>query len=100
MAEVLNKPLTAKIKNQVLKQMAVSNAEATQRMTSLVNAAIDNDFFLHDFYAAGKAEKFIKQVSEQKFKAWIKKSLSEKNFYITGIVPTADATPCTDYKPL
>ncbi|MES2615461.1 MAG: pitrilysin family protein [Bdellovibrionota bacterium] len=97
-ATVLNTPVTNKIKNQVLKQMAVSNADATERMTSLVNVAIDNDFFLRDFHAAGKAEDILKNLNEKKFKEWMKKNLNEKNFYMTGIVPTGATTPCSEYK--
>lgn len=96
--EVLNKPVTTKIKNQVIKQMAVSNAESAELMTSLVNTVIDNTFFLHNFKAAGKGEEMIKRLDDKKFKSWIKTNLNEKNFYVTGIVPTGDATPCTNFK--
>lgn len=95
--EIMNTPITNKIKNQVLKQIAVSNADASERMTSLVNTVIDNTFFLHDFYAAGKIEQTIKQANEQKFKAWLKKYLNEKNYYVTGIEPTGSAPLCTEY---
>ncbi len=93
---VLNKPVTNKIKNQVLKQLAVSDAENAERMTSLVNSVIDNEFFLHDFYAAGKMEQIVKNINSQKFKSWVKKNLNNNNFYVTGVVPTDTAVmPCS-----
>lgn len=98
--EVLNKPVSDRIKNQVLNQMAVANAEASEKMTNLVMTLLENVYFQNDFNYAGKEENLIQNLNEKKFKDWIRTALNEKGFYITGIVPTGEETPCVSYKPL
>ncbi len=97
---VMNQPLTQKVKDQVLKQLAVSNAESTEKLTELVNSVIDNIYFLKDFHAAGKMEKIVNKTTDKEFHNWLKKYLNNKNFFIKGIEPASSSIiPCSDYKP-
>ena len=95
--EVLNKPISEKIRRQILKQLAVSNAETAEKMTSLVSTVLDNTFFLNDFNAAGQAENIIKTVTNESFKHWVKENLSSNKFYITGVVTPDEAPSCTNF---
>ena len=96
--DILNKPLTSKIKNQILKQMQVSDADASERMTSLVQTVIDNDFFLKNINAPTEMLKLVQQMNETKLKKWIKNTFQEKGFYTKGIVPpNANVTPCEQF---
>ncbi len=94
--EVLKKPITEKIRRQILKQLAVSNAEIAERMTGLVNTILDNTFFLKDFNASGQAEKIVKTATTENFRRWVKENLSANKFYITGIVSPGEAPSCPD----
>ena len=95
--EVLNKPINEKIKRQILKQLAVSNAETAERMTGLVNTILDNTFFLNDFNSSGQAEKIVKTISTENFRHWVKENLASNKFYITGVVTPNEAPSCTDF---
>ncbi|APJ03461.1 M16 family metallopeptidase [Silvanigrella aquatica] len=94
--EVFKKPITDKIRRQILKQLAVSNAETAEKMTGLVNTILDNTFFLNDFNASGQAEKIVKSVTTENFRQWLKESLNGNKFYVTGIVPPGEAPSCSD----
>lgn len=95
--EVLKKPISEKIKRQIIKQFAVSNAETAERMTGLANTILDNTFFLNDFNASGKAEKIVKSATTENFGQWVKENLSQQKFYITGVVTPGDAPSCTEF---
>lgn len=94
--EVLKKPITEKIRRQILKQLAVSNAETSEKMTGLVNTILDNTFFLNDFNASGKAEKIVKTATTENFRQWVKENLSLNKSFITGIVTPGEAPSCQD----
>ncbi len=95
--EVLNKPISDKIRRQILKQLAVSNAETAEKMTGLVNTILDNTFFLNDFNSAGQAEKIVKSITNESFRQWVKENLGLNKFYITGVVTPDEAPNCNDF---
>lgn len=95
--EVFQKPLTTKIKKQILKQLAVNNAETAERMTALTNTILDNTFFLKNFNAVGAAEKIAEAATTESLRQWIKENLGKHNYYITGIVPQEEAISCQDF---
>nr|BFD32553.1 pitrilysin family protein [Pigmentibacter ruber] len=94
--EVLNKPISEKIKKQILKQLAVSNAETAEKMTNLVNTIFEDVFFLKSMNTASQIEKLVKSSSTSEFRKWVTENLSNKNNYVTGIVPTGKAESCQD----
>ncbi|WGL59497.1 pitrilysin family protein [Pigmentibacter sp. JX0631] len=94
--EVLNKPISEKIKKQILKQLAVSNAETAEKMTNLVNTIFEDVFFLKNINSTSQIEKLVKSASTTEFRKWVTVNLANKNNYITGIVPTGKAESCQD----
>ncbi|KAB8032196.1 M16 family metallopeptidase [Fluviispira multicolorata] len=94
--EVLNKPVSEKIKRQILKQLAVSNADTAERMTALTNTVLDNYFFLKDFNASGQAEKIIQSITTENLRQWVHENISPQKYYITGIVTPNEAHSCAD----
>ncbi|WP_186643614.1 M16 family metallopeptidase [Fluviispira vulneris] len=94
--EVLNKPISEKIRRQILKQLAVSNADTAERMTALTNTVLDNTFFLNDFNASGQAEKIVKSITTENLRQWIHENISPQKYYLTGIVTPQEAPTCSD----
>lgn len=94
--EVLKKSITDKIRRQILKQLAVSNAETAEKMTGLANTILDNTFFLNDFNASGQAEKIVKTATTENFRQWVKENLNANKYFITGVVTPGEAPSCPD----
>jgi zinc protease len=92
--QVSKKNISEKIKNQVIKQLRVDDAQTAERMTTLANSILENTFFFHDFYASGKAEKIVQNITTKDFKEWIHSNLSKS--FVTGVVPTGEADSCTE----
>lgn len=95
--EVLKKQISQKIRRQILKQLAVSNAETAEKMTNLVSTVIDNSYFLKNFNSPMEAERIVKTVTTEDFHKWIKENLNVQKYYITGIVTPSEAPSCPDF---
>ena len=74
----------------------MSNAETAEKMTNLVNTIFEDVFFLKSMNTASQIEKLVKSSSTSEFRKWVKENLSNKNNYVTGIVPTGKAESCQD----
>lgn len=94
--QVLKTPLTDKIKNQVLKQLEVSDAESADKMTSLVSNVVESAYFFHDVNVSTEQRKLVKKATSANLKAWIQENLNPKNFYVTGVVPIGEAPSCPE----
>lgn len=92
--QVYKKNISEKIKQQVIKQLKVDDAQTAERMTTLASSILENTFFFHDFYASGQAEKIVQNITTKDFRDWIHSNLSQS--YVTGIVPTGEADSCTE----
>lgn len=94
--EVANKQISEKIRKQILKQLAVSNAETAEKMTNLVSTLFESAFFLKNVNANSQIEKLVKTTTTESFRKWISENLSSKKNYLTGVVPKGDAESCQD----
>lgn len=95
--QVLKTPLTDKIKNQVLKQLEVSDAESANKMTSLVSNVVESVFFFHDVNVSAEQRKIVKKATSSTLKNWIQENMNPKSFYVTGVVPSEEAPNCSEW---
>ncbi len=95
-AEVLSKPISDKIRKQILKQLAVSNAETAEKMSNLVSTIFEDVFFLKNINATNLTEKLVKTTTTEVFRKWVNDNFSSKNSYLTGVVPIGQAESCQD----
>ncbi len=95
-SEVLNKPISEKIRKQILKQLAVSNAETAEKMSNLVSTIFEDVFFLKNINATTQTEKLVKSTTTESFKKWVIENFSSKMNYLTGVVPTGQAESCQE----
>jgi predicted Zn-dependent peptidase len=96
-AQVLKKSLSEKIKGQILKQIAISNAKISERMSNLADTALENEFFLKDLGASLKMEQIVQSATTKSVRQWITDNLGAHQFYVTGIVPPGGAPSCTEF---
>lgn len=93
---ILQQSISAKIKSQVLKQLRVEESNTAEKMTSLLETALDNMFFFQDPQMSGKAEGIVQKMTTEDFHAWVKSNLAKS--YTMGIVPLGkNVTPCAEY---
>ena len=97
--EARNRPIDDKIKNLVLKQWDVDEAEASSRMTTLVRNYEWNAFFFGDPFVSLKDRTILKELNSQQFRKWYDSSFSKKNSFRYGVVPkTAGIPECSQWK--
>ena len=94
--DVLRKPLDARIKKILLKQVAVDEAEQAGRMTSLLQNYEWSEFMSNDFLRAQRTSKIISSITQAEFRTWAQTNFNRANMIHTAVVPTGLEKPCSE----
>lgn len=94
-SRVLKEGISDKIKDQLLRQHQMENADTAEKMSRLLSLTLENYYFFHKKTLAGDYEKILKAATNRKLQEWIRKNLSPHRFYVSALTNDTKYAPCT-----